>query len=135
MVDHILHIVLLAILIIVQMMPKLFLIIFIHSSPTLIVELHDLLENLFRVHAHLFSNLKDLGVKLIVVDIVKVDLFFSFFLLVFLVGDVLLATAVEMMILRLLVIGNELLVHFKLIIIFIIIFLKLLMLLLLLLLL
>jgi hypothetical protein len=100
MIDHVLHIVLLTILIIVQMMSKLFLlIVFIHTSTALIVELHDLLENLFRVHAHLLSNFEDLRVKLIVVDIVKVDFFISVLLLVFLVGDMLLTTAAEMMIL------------------------------------
>jgi hypothetical protein len=100
MIDHVLHIIFFTILIIVQMMSKLLLlIVFIHSSTTLIVELHDLLENLFWVHAHLFSNFKDLRVKLIVVNVVKVDLFFPVLLLVFLVGDMLLATAAEMMIL------------------------------------
>jgi hypothetical protein len=99
MINHVLHIVLLAILIIVQMMPKLFLIVFIHTTTALIVELHDLFENLFRVHAHLLSNFEDLRVKLIVVDIVKVDFFITILLLVFLVGDMLLTTAAEMMIL------------------------------------
>jgi len=99
MINHVLHIVLFAILIVVQMMSKLLLIVFIHASTTLIVELHDLLENLFRVHAHLLSNFEDLRVKLIVVDIVKVDFFISVLLLVFLVGDMLLTTAAEMVIL------------------------------------
>lgn len=74
--------------------------------------LHELLQDFLRVHAHLLGEFKDLRVKLVVVDVVKVDL-----LVVLILDGLVLAVLAHQLLLLLLVVCEELLVHLQVILV------------------
>ena len=74
--------------------------------------LHELLQDLLGVHAHLLGEFKDLRVKLVVVDVVKVDL-----LVVLILDGLVLTVLTHQLLLLLLVVGEELLIHLQVILV------------------